>query len=129
MWEVAYPLTVSRQCKGVDTPRTESMAEVDLVRAARQGREESISCDLPLPWRGCVSVCVAIDGIANRGGRHHPAMAAPASWIIGGAVRIDIPHQGTYVIAATDPREADANHVFAQMVHADGRTLSSTLRG
>jgi len=52
------------------------------------------------------------------------AIPAPASWIIGGAVRIDIPHQGTYVIAANDPHEADPNHTFAKVAHADGRTLS-----
>lgn len=54
------------------------------------------------------------------------ALPAPAAWIIGAAVRIDIPHGGTYVIAAHDPG-ADGNHVFAQTAYADGKTLRWTM--
>ena len=37
----AYLFATSRQCKSVDTPPTESMAEADLVREARQGGEQA----------------------------------------------------------------------------------------
>jgi hypothetical protein len=37
------------------------------------------------------------------------AIPAPASWIIGGAVRIDTPHHGTFVIAASQPQGADGH--------------------
>jgi hypothetical protein len=52
------------------------------------------------------------------------AIPAPASWIIGGAVRIDIPHHGTFVIAATQPQGADTEQGFAQIAQADGKNLS-----
>ena len=52
------------------------------------------------------------------------AMSAPASFIIGSAVRIDIPRHGTYVVAAYDPQEASPGHGFAAIGHADGKTLS-----
>jgi len=52
------------------------------------------------------------------------AMAAPASWTIGMAIRIDIPHLGTYVVAADDPHEASPDHGFAAIAQADGKTLS-----
>jgi len=52
------------------------------------------------------------------------AMSAPASFIIGSAVRIDIPHHGTYVVAAYDPHAASSDHGFAAIARADGRTLS-----
>ena len=52
------------------------------------------------------------------------AISAPASWMIGAAVRIDIPRKGTYVVAASDPREASSGHEFAPIAHADGKTLS-----
>src|SRR5262249_43947289 len=52
------------------------------------------------------------------------AIPAPASWIIGAAVRIDIPHRGAYVIAAYDPHEADPNHGFVKIAHADAKTLT-----
>jgi hypothetical protein len=57
------------------------------------------------------------------------AVPAPASWIIGAAMRIDIPHLGTYVIAANNLREADPNHVFAQIAQADGKTLKLAMGG
>jgi hypothetical protein len=52
------------------------------------------------------------------------AMSAPASWMIGEAVRIDIPRLGTYVVAASDPHEASSRPEFAPIAHADGKTLS-----
>jgi hypothetical protein len=52
------------------------------------------------------------------------AMPAPASWMIGAAVRIDIPGLGTYVVAASDPHEAASGHEFAPIAHADGKALS-----
>jgi hypothetical protein len=48
------------------------------------------------------------------------AIAAPASFIIGSAVRIDIPRLGTYVLTASDPHRAP----FSAIAHADGKTLS-----
>jgi hypothetical protein len=52
------------------------------------------------------------------------AVSAPASWMIGAAVRIDIPRHGTYVVASYDPHEASPNHGFAAIAHADGKALS-----
>jgi hypothetical protein len=52
------------------------------------------------------------------------AVSAPASWTIGQAVRIDIPHLGSYVVAAYDPHETSPNHEFEAVAHADGKTLS-----
>jgi hypothetical protein len=52
------------------------------------------------------------------------AMSAPASFLIGSAVRIDIPRHGTYVVAAYDPQKASPDHGFAAVAHADGKTLS-----
>jgi hypothetical protein len=51
-------------------------------------------------------------------------VSAPASWTIGQAVRIDIPHLGTYVLAAYQPIGASPNHGFDAVVHTDGKTLS-----
>ena len=51
-------------------------------------------------------------------------MSAPASFLIGSAVRIDIPRHGTYVVAAYDPQKAFPDHGFAAVAHADGKTLS-----
>jgi hypothetical protein len=53
------------------------------------------------------------------------AVSAPASFIIGSAVRIDIPQHGTYVLAASDPHQPG----FTAAAHADGKTLSWTLAG
>jgi hypothetical protein len=55
------------------------------------------------------------------------AMSAPASWTIGAAVRIDIPHLGAYVVAAYDPHETSPDHGFAAIGHADGKMLSWAL--
>jgi hypothetical protein len=52
------------------------------------------------------------------------AMSAPASFIIGSAIRIDIPRHGTYVVAAKDPHEATPDRGFAAIAHVDGKTLS-----
>jgi hypothetical protein len=52
------------------------------------------------------------------------AVSAPASFIIGSAVRVDIPRQGTYVLAAYDPHQASPDRRFAAIAHADGKTLS-----
>lgn len=54
-------------------------------------------------------------------------MAAPASFIIGSAVRVDIPHQGTYVLAAYDPHKTSPDYGFAAVAQADGKTLSWTM--
>lgn len=56
-------------------------------------------------------------------------MAAPASWMIGSAVRIDIPHHGTWVVAASDPHEESPGHLFAAIAHAEGKTLSWEMGG
>jgi len=53
----------------------------------------------------------------------HP-MSAPASFIIGSAIRVDIPRHGTYVVAASDPHEASPDHGFAAIARADGKLLS-----
>jgi hypothetical protein len=47
------------------------------------------------------------------------AISAPASFIIGSAVRIDLPRHGTYVVAAYKP-----DHGFDGIAHVDGKTLS-----
>jgi hypothetical protein len=52
------------------------------------------------------------------------AMSAPASFIIGSAVRIDIPRFGTYVVAAYHPHQASSDHEFTAIAHADGKALS-----
>ena len=51
------------------------------------------------------------------------AFPAPASFMIGSAVRVDIPGHGTYVLAAADPHEAG----FSPAAHVDGKTLAWTL--
>jgi hypothetical protein len=52
------------------------------------------------------------------------AVPAPASFIIGSAVRVDIPRYGTFVVVANDPHEVSPNHGFAAIAHAEGKTLS-----
>ncbi len=69
---------------------------------------------------------IALNRVALRvNGR---TVAAPASLTVGAAIRIDIPHHGTYVIAASEPHET-SNHSFAPIAHADGKTLSWTTGG
>jgi len=51
-------------------------------------------------------------------------VSAPASFIIGSAVRIDIPRYGTFVVAAYDPHNGSPNRGFAAAAQADGKTLS-----
>ena len=53
-------------------------------------------------------------------------MNAPISWMIGAAVRIDVPGHGAYVIAAEDPK---ATPHFYQTVRADGKSLSWSIDG
>jgi len=55
------------------------------------------------------------------------AMSAPASWMIGAAVRIDMPGHGTYVVAADDPHSVSRDRTFATAAHAEGKTLSWTM--
>ncbi len=55
------------------------------------------------------------------------AIHAPASWIIGAAVRIDIPGHGSYVVAAYDPNGPDPGHIFRAVARADGKTLNWVL--
>jgi hypothetical protein len=57
------------------------------------------------------------------------AISAPASWMIGAAVRIDIPGHGAYVAAAHDPHAESPGHAFAAVAHADGKTLSWSIDG
>jgi hypothetical protein len=56
-------------------------------------------------------------------------MPAPAAWMIGSAIRIDVPGRGAYVVAAYDPKDASPRHAFAAVAHADGKTLSWTIDG
>jgi hypothetical protein len=50
---------------------------------------------------------------------------APVSWIIGSAVRIDVPGRGAYVIAAEDPKSAH----FYKTVRANGKSLTWSIDG
>jgi hypothetical protein len=52
-------------------------------------------------------------------------MNAPVSWMIGAAVRIDVPGHGAYVIAAENPKNAH----FYQTVRADGKSLNWSIDG
>jgi hypothetical protein len=53
------------------------------------------------------------------------AVNAPASWVVGAAVRIDIPAHGAYVISAEDPKMPH----FFQTVRADGKSLGWSIDG
>jgi hypothetical protein len=68
---------------------------------------------------------IALKDIAIRVNGH--VKSAPASFIIGSVVRVDIPRLGTFVVAANDPHEASVGHDFAAIAHADGKTLSWTM--
>ncbi len=89
---------------------------------------------IPPPRPGTMSVIsapaletIALKDVAIRvNGR---ALSAPASLMIGAAVRIDIPGHGTYVVAAYDPHEASPNAGFAAIAHADGKTLNWAMGG
>lgn len=70
---------------------------------------------------------ISLKQIAIRVNGH--AMSAPASFIIGSAIRIDIPRLGTYVVASKDPHEATPDHGFAAIAHADGKTLGWVIGG
>jgi len=52
------------------------------------------------------------------------AVSAPTSFIIGSAVRIDIPRHGTFVVATYDPHETSTDLQFSAIARADGKTLS-----
>ena len=54
-------------------------------------------------------------------------MNAPVSWIIGAAVRIDVPGHGAYVIAANDPK--GSGYKFYSNVRADGKSLKWSIDG
>jgi len=56
-------------------------------------------------------------------------MRAPASWMIGAAVRIDIPGRGSYVPAAYDPNGSAPHRIFRAIAHADGKRLNWALGG
>jgi hypothetical protein len=56
-------------------------------------------------------------------------LPAPASWMIGSAMRIDIPGLGAYVVSAYDPKAESPGHAFAAMARADGKTLRWTIDG
>ena len=60
---------------------------------------------------------ISLKDIAIRVNGH--ALSAPASFIIGSAVRVDIPRHGTYVVAAYDPHRTD----FSAIARADAKTL------
>jgi len=54
-------------------------------------------------------------------------LPASATWVIGTAVRIDIPRSGSYIISAAEPPAADTSHAFTKIAQAAGKTLSWTL--
>jgi hypothetical protein len=56
-------------------------------------------------------------------------LSAPASWMIGSAIRIDLPNLGAYVVSAYDPKTESPGHAFAAVARADGKTLSWTIDG
>jgi hypothetical protein len=64
---------------------------------------------------------ISLKEIAMQDGR---AVSAPASFLIGSAVRIDIPRHGTYVVAAYDPQKASPDRGFAAIARAGGKTVS-----
>ncbi len=86
------------------------------VRITAPGTAMSVS---PVPDRETV---ISLNHIALRvNGRKVPT---PSSFIVGSAVRIDVPHDGAYVVAAYDPRPASPDHRFSAIAHADAKTLS-----
>jgi hypothetical protein len=70
---------------------------------------------------------ISLKEIAIRVNGH--TMSAPASGMIGAAVRIDIPRHGTYVVAAYPPHADSGDHAFAAIAHVDGKTLSWAMGG
>jgi len=56
-------------------------------------------------------------------------VSAPASWMIGAAVRIDIPGHGSYVVATYDPQGSSAGHTFTPVARAEKKTLSWSIDG
>lgn len=55
------------------------------------------------------------------------AVSAPASWMIGEVVRIDIPGHGGYIIAANEPKEP--GYTFYPSVRAAGKSLKWSIDG
>jgi hypothetical protein len=53
---------------------------------------------------------------------------APASWMIGAAVRIDIPGHGAYVVAVHQPHVPPI-YAFKAIAHAEGKILRWTMDG
>lgn len=64
---------------------------------------------------------ISLKDVAIRVNGH--ALSAPASFIVGSAVRIDIPDHGVYVLSADDPHKTE----FSPVAQADGKTLTWTL--
>jgi hypothetical protein len=90
----------------------------DVLRPIRIATPPPAMSVSPAPERETIS----LNDIALRvNGR---PMSAPASFIIGSAVRLDIPRHGTYVVSAYDPHETSPDHEFFAIAHADGKTLS-----
>jgi hypothetical protein len=54
---------------------------------------------------------------------------APTSWLIGAALRIDIPGRGAYVVAVYDPQNVPPIYTFQPAGHADGKTLIWAIDG
>lgn len=84
-----------------------------------------IRIDPPYPRTSVISASgrqtISLNDISLRvDGR---TVSAPASFIIGSAVRIDIPGHGTYILAAADPHQPQ----FSATARADGKTLSWSL--
>lgn len=57
------------------------------------------------------------------------AVQAPSSWMIGAAMRIDIPGHGAYVVAAFAPSNVPPIYAFKAVARADGKTLSWAMDG
>jgi len=91
----------------------------DVLRPVRLTTAAATMSVSPAPDRRAV---ISLNRIALR--VNGSAVRAPSSFIVGSAVRIDIPHDGTYVVASYDPREVSPDTRFSAIAHADGKTLS-----
>jgi len=76
----------------------------------------------PSPSREEVSLKEIAVKLNNR------VVQAPASWMIGAAVRIDIPGHGAYVVAVHEPH-VPPMYAFKAIAHADGKILSWMIDG
>jgi hypothetical protein len=81
----------------------------------------------PLTMQAPARETMSLKDIVIRVNGH--TVSAPASWMIGSAVRIDIPGHGAYVVAAEDPKESAPGRAFSAVAHADGKTLSWSIGG